>query len=488
VSALVLINRPYFFSAIVLSLVALLINVSSKAQICNGSLGDPAVNITFGSGNGTGNFPPPGGYTYTASTCPNDGFYTITGGTSACFGNTWHTVSTDHTGNGNFMLVNASYTPGDFFVTTVSNLCPNTTYEFATWICNVMKPIASIRPAIVFKIETPSGNVLASYQTGDIDVTPSPEWKQYGFFFTTPPDNANIVLRISNSAPGGYGNDLALDDITFRPCGSKITAGIVGSTTDTVNVCEGNSNVYRFSGSASSAYQNPVYYWQLSTDLGVTWQDIAGATTLTYTRNPTGPGNFWYRLTVVDATVAGITSCRIASDIIVINVHPKPVVSAGPDRILLTGSSATLFGKAEGDNLVYSWSPNSYIDDIKKLTPTVNPPGDIDYTLSASSSFGCTSEDRVHVKVVTGIYVPTAFTPNGDGVNDKWEIPFLDPAFDATVNVYNRYGQLVYHSEGEIISWDGALRGVAQGSGVYVYVITFKQSTLKLNGTLMLIR
>jgi len=94
----------------------------------------------------------------------------------------------------------------------------------------------------------------------------------------------------------------------------------------------------------------------------------------------------------------------------------------------------------------------------------------------------------VFVKVVTGIYVPTAFTPNGDGKNDRWEIPFLDPAFDATVNVYNRYGQLVYHAGGEIVSWDGTIKGVSQASGVYIYVITFKQSTLKLKGTLLLVR
>lgn len=458
----------------------------SSSQICNGSLGDPAVNITFGPGGPS--FPPPGGYTYTPSTCPNDGYYTVTNATSGCFGNTWHDVSSDHTGHGNFMLVNASFSPGDFFVTSVTDLCPNTTYEFAAWIMNVMKPTASIKPAIKFQIETPTGTVLASYQTGDIDVTGAPLWKQYGFFFTTPLDNANIVLRISNSAPGGYGNDLALDDITFRPCGAKISAGIVASPSDTVNLCEGDKTVFHFIGNAASTYQSPVYHWQLSVDSGSTWTDIAGATTNTYTRMPTGPGAYWYRLTVVDATVAGISSCRIASDLIVINIHPNPIVNAGPDRILLTGSSATLNATAEGEGLSYSWSPNSFIDDIHSLTPTVTPPADISYILSAVSSAGCANKDSVLVKVVSGIYVPTAFTPNGDGKNDRWEIPFLDPAFDATVNVFNRYGQLVYHVVGSVVSWDGTINGTPQGSGVYVYIITFKQSTFKLQGTFLLIR
>jgi len=94
----------------------------------------------------------------------------------------------------------------------------------------------------------------------------------------------------------------------------------------------------------------------------------------------------------------------------------------------------------------------------------------------------------VLVKVVTGIYIPNAFTPNGDGRNDTWMIPFLDPAFDATVNVFNRYGQLVYQAVSEIVSWDGKLSGVVQASGVYIYLVTFKGSEMKLKGTLMLIR
>ena len=70
------------------------------------------------------------------------------------------------------MVVNASYNPGDFFVKTVDGLCPNTTYEFASWILNVVKQSACrgepIKPNVTFNIETTSGTVLQTYQTGDI--------------------------------------------------------------------------------------------------------------------------------------------------------------------------------------------------------------------------------------------------------------------------------------------------------------------------------
>jgi gliding motility-associated-like protein len=456
-----------------------------QAQLCTGSLGDPAVNITFGPGNGSSVTTPLNGYIYTSSSCPDDGYFTITNATSNCFGNTWHSVSSDHTGNGSFMLVNASFAPGDFFVTTVTDLCPNTTYEFAAWIMNVLNR-SGIMPNITFKIETPDGIVLKEYNTGDINSSGRAEWKQYGFFFTTPLDNAKIVLRMTNNAPGGLGNDLALDDITFRPCGAMINANIQGMG-NTVDVCEINTNTYSFNGSASSGYLSPVYQWQLSMDSGKIWNDIPGATTTSYIDRPSATGNYWYRLTVIDASVAGQTSCRIASNILVVNVHSKPVVDAGPDRIILTGNSAVLVGKAEGDSLIYSWSPGTYISDVNDLTPTISPATDIIYTLFAQSSHGCANEDNVQVKVVTGIYVPTAFTPNNDGKNDDWQIPFLDPAFGAEVSVFNRWGQLVYHSVGTVVSWDGTLKGMPQPAGAYVYLVTIP-GNFNLKGIVILIR
>jgi gliding motility-associated-like protein len=163
-------------------------------------------------------------------------------------------------------------------------------------------------------------------------------------------------------------------------------------------------------------------------------------------------------------------------------------VDAGPDRNVLTGNSVTLNGNVTGDNLLYSWSPNIYIDDIKKLKPVVSPLQDISYTLSASSVYGCSNNDQVLVKLVTGIYIPSAFTPNGDGKNDTWKIPFLDPDYHATVQVFNRFGQKVYEAVGAVISWDGKLQNELQPSGAYVYFITFKESKLKLRGTVSIIR
>ena len=152
---------------------------ASKAQICTGSLGDPVVNLTFGSG------PNPGPrlasgittYSFTNSSCPNDGSYTIVNSTFGCFGNSWLTYNEDHTPGdvmGYMMLVNASVDTGVFYVDTVKNLCANTKYEFATWITNVIVPSACNgtpnKPKLTFNIETAAGVILSTYITGDIEI------------------------------------------------------------------------------------------------------------------------------------------------------------------------------------------------------------------------------------------------------------------------------------------------------------------------------
>ncbi|MBS1512132.1 MAG: gliding motility-associated C-terminal domain-containing protein [Bacteroidetes bacterium] len=461
----------------------------TMAQLCNGSLGDPVVNITFGSGASNGGFATDA-YTYTSSTCPNDGYYTITNQTAGCFGNHWHTITADHTGNGgNFMLVNASLTPGDFVKTNVDNLCPNTTYEFAAWIMNVLN-FSGIRPNITFTIETSTGTVLQQYSTGDILETPTPIWRQYGFFFTTPATNTPIVLRMTNNAPGGNGNDLALDDITFRPCGSiKLTSSIQNNT-DTVNICEGITTTYTLNTAVTGGtYASPAYQWQVSTDSGATWKDIAGATTFTYIRASTGAGAYWYRLTVAEQSALGIAACRIGSNIVAINVHGKPLVDAGTNRVLYAGKTITLNGSVSGEQPTYYWDPPAYLSDYHLLNAVATPPVDITYALNAESAYGCTASDVMSIKVVAGIFVPNAFTPNNDGKNDHWRIPFLDPGLDAAVSVYDRWGRLVYYNRGGTVDWDGTYKNEPAEAGTYVYSIHFNiPDFADMKGTLVLIR
>ncbi|MBS1565781.1 MAG: gliding motility-associated C-terminal domain-containing protein, partial [Bacteroidetes bacterium] len=129
-------------------------------------------------------------------------------------------------------------------------------------------------------------------------------------------------------------------------------------------------------------------------------------------------------------------------------VWPTPIVDAGPDRYLLEGGSITLLATASGNRLSYLWDPAQYLDNPTALTPASSSPVDITYTLTATSADGCTAGDDVFVKILKNIKVPNAFSPNGDGINDTWVIEYLDSYPGCTVDVFNRYGQTVFHSTG----------------------------------------
>ena len=378
----------------------------AMAQLCTGSLGDPVVKITFGSGINPGPPLPASttNYQFVSSQCPSDGSYTITNLTAGCFTDTWQTVH-DHTGNPNgyFMLVNASIQPNDFYLDTVKGLCPNTTYEFAAWILNMLVPSAcggqGILPNITFRIETTGGTVLKSYNTGDIAMTNSGTWVQYVLFLSTPANISDVVLRMTNNAPGGCGNDLALDDITFRPCGPLVTASVSGNGgLTTVGFCQGDPRVLNFNSSVSSGYLAPAFQWQLSTDSGASWSDIPGAINGSYVRQPTSPGNYQYRMTVAESGNIGLTNCRVASNPIRVSVNPNPVTSAINSGPVCEGFPLRL--QATGGS-TYSWSgPNGFVASGSSDTltrTTVQASGK--YTVVVTSQAACSHTDSTSVLV-----------------------------------------------------------------------------------------
>jgi len=307
----------------------LLTTCRALGQTCTGGLGDPIINITFGQGQAPGPALAPGitNMTYQAADCPSDGYYAIVSHTSGCFGPTWWDIGQDHTGNqaGYFMLVNASYQPSDFYVQRVDGLCGGTSYQFAAWIMNMVIPTNEIKPNITFRIEKTDGTVLQSYNTGDIPAAASPTWVQYAFYFTTPPGISSVVLRMTNNAPGGIGNDLALDDITFRTAGSSVQLSVAGYPEDSITVCDYAQQVMTFNSVVESCYPSQQVQWQVSTDSGTNWSAVAGVTGNTLVRNPTAAGVYFYRLLVAQAGNIGIASCEVASRPIEVNVIRKPL-------------------------------------------------------------------------------------------------------------------------------------------------------------------
>ncbi|MFC3559568.1 gliding motility-associated C-terminal domain-containing protein [Pedobacter jamesrossensis] len=535
------------------------------------------------------------------------------------------------------MVINADNNRGVFYQTTISNLCPGTTYEFAAWIVNILNYTSTeTKPNVTFTIENKEGTILKRFDTNDIPETESPEWKQYAMLFPTG-NNSEIILKITNNGARGNGNDIALDDITFRACGPVINPSIKDESAN-IQVCEGNAKSYTLNADVSPGYLSPVYQWQVNT--GSTWTDLPGQNSTQTTIDLTNAtkGIYQYRLLVAESGNINSANCRVASTPLVITINPsilassngsvciganiqlsategttfswtgpndfksdqqsplitnaqlnmsggytvtttlngctssssttvqvlepvksdsisvticenspvqlfapegitykwspieglsasdvanpiaKPkestaytvtvsnggctatsvrevnviknaVAEAGADIKILNGRSTILNGKVTGDNVTYFWTPSEYLDDPTKLNPKATPPINKIYTLNAVSNAGClSSTDEVFIKVYPKIVIPNSFSPNGDGVNDTWNIEVADAFINAKIRVVNRTGNLVYQSNGIYKAWDGKFNGKDLPVGTYYYTIYFNEDFETYSGWIFLAR
>jgi hypothetical protein len=274
------------------------------------------------------NVPP--GYTYNVFTPnqPNDYFYGIANNTSTDGGYTtsnawakpdpdpdgagplvthrvfqvWDIIG-DHTGaaspalgnaaadtvankNAGYMLViNSSYKTDSAFKHTVTGLCPNTYYELSFWVRNICSkcgcdsngkgasnsagppfyiPTAPSDSSGVYPNMTFGIDGLDYYSTGNILY--SGNWVKKGFTYLTGPAQTSLTMSIRNNAPGGGGNDWALDDISVATC----TPNLNMLPSPTANVCIGNQvDIWC---KVRCYFPNYIYWtWEKSVDNGVTW-------------------------------------------------------------------------------------------------------------------------------------------------------------------------------------------------------------------------
>jgi hypothetical protein len=378
--------------------------ISAPSVLCaNGSSTNFAAESggTFGSGVGLNRSTPPTylipNYTYlpnsSSTVSINDGYYgivnntsptsstypnallqpncgTVTTGPTACanreFGGFWY-IGGDHTGtttaagnpppsattNAGYMLVvNADLATSEAYRQVIGGLCPNTYYQFSVWIKNIcpncgidINGNAEYTPGVLPNLSLVVDG-LDRITTGQLDTL---GWQQKGFVFLTGPTETSITISIRNNAPGGGGNDWALDDITLATCPPNIL--LTPNKPDTL--CQGADDTVRF---AISSFVNNYtqYLMQKSTDGGVTWvtpgndtlgNPASGSVTPVY--NP-ATGLYentvvrYYRLQPTDQTiiyrltVASTTGNLSNSNCSFITTQPKTVLAVNCMIVLPT--------------------------------------------------------------------------------------------------------------------------------------------------------
>jgi gliding motility-associated-like protein len=141
-----------------------------------------------------------------------------------------------------------------------------------------------------------------------------------------------------------------------------------------------------------------------------------------------------------------------------------------------------------GIQVTYLWTPSAGLSNPNISSPVASPADDITYTLLVTSDKGCSASDKVFVKVLKSVEIPNIFSPNGDGIHDRWEINYLESYPGCTIDVYNRYGQLIYHSVGYKNPWDGKVNGKDAPVGTYYYIVDPKNGRAKRSGYVDIIR
>jgi gliding motility-associated-like protein len=222
----------------------------------------------------------------------------------------------------------------------------------------------------------------------------------------------------------------------------------------------------------------------------------------TYLNNPALPNavstpdrNIYYVLSVL----SDANGCAaLVTDTVMIDVTPPIQVKTYPaDTIGYPGDQFQLLAVPnDPDVTTYVWTPSVGLSNAGVASPTVTIGAigsDVRYKVVASTVAGCKGEAYVNVRVYKGpdIYVPTGFTPNGDGKNDKFT-PF--PVGMKSYNyfrIFNRWGQLVFQTRRLNDGWDGTIGGQLQPEGIYVWMIeglTKDDRVITKKGTIMLIK
>ncbi|MFH0866322.1 MAG: gliding motility-associated C-terminal domain-containing protein [Bacteroidota bacterium] len=237
---------------------------------------------------------------------------------------------------------------------------------------------------------------------------------------------------------------------------ASITVNVISASavviTGSTSICADSSTSLNVTGGTS-------YIWSPATGLSCTDCDnpvASPAATTTY-------------------TVVANTQCGPATENVTINVlqDPNPVFSGDLDICL--GIPTTIYASG---GTTYQWTPSASLSCTNCTNPVANPDTTTTYYLTIENTIGCTGSDSVVITVddICGeLYVPTGFSPNGDGNNDLFYISG-EYLRELNFKVYNRWGQLLFESNDPTLNWtwDGTFKGNKLQSGVYAYSIFVK--------------
>lgn len=445
----------------------------------------------------------------------------------ACFGNNTGASTITASGNGPLTY---SWAPIGGNAATGANLSAGTYTVTVTDIngCVSAQTVTITEPTVIAPF-TSSNPATCGNTNGDATVSVTGGTGPYTYLW----NNSQTTATISNLAGGSY--NVTVTDA--NGCTSTATVNVTNTGAPTVSL-QSSSNVSCFGGTTGSATvlvsggSSPyTYAWSPSggtsasaTNLGagtytitVTGSDGCTQTQTVTLTQPTAialtsnavaencgsadgsasvaasggtPGYtyVWSNAATNDSisnlsagsysvTATDANGCTTSSTVVVTN-NSTAVANAGASVTITSGQTVQLLGTG---GVTYSWTPSGTLSCSNCQNPVASPTATTIYMLTVTDSNGCTDTDTitVYVDIACGeVYVPNAFSPNGDHQNDMFYvrgncIKYLD------FSIYNRWGEKVFYTADPAMGWDGTWRNVACENAVFTYYL---KATL-LDGT-----
>ncbi|NOT93347.1 T9SS type B sorting domain-containing protein [Ferruginibacter sp.] len=180
----------------------------------------------------------------------------------------------------------------------------------------------------------------------------------------------------------------------------------------------------------------------------------------------------------------------LVTDDVLVSMRPPVPAFAGNDTNAIYGIPHQLFSSG---GKFYTWSPSTHLNNPFAQKPLATLYNDTYFSLLVTDDIGCTNTDEVFIKVYKGptYYLPNAFTPNGDGLNDVFRAVPVGISLTNYFNVYNRFGELVFQTNQWLKGWDGTYKGKKAASGTYVWLIKGMDKygkVVEMKGTVILIQ
>jgi len=293
---------------------------------------------------------------------------------------------------------------------------------------------------------------------------------------TSKPVNCAGKGSATVNATGATGPTYTWSNLQTAQTANNLTAGNYTVTVTDVNGCEASVSVTVNDSSVISAVAGP----DTSICLGNKVQ-----------LNGSGAGSFSWSpgKTLSDSTIANPLALPLmttnyiltvksgpcsGSDTVNVIVIPALLPSITRDTVIVSGQSVQL---SAGGGSNYLWTPSDGLSDTTQANTTASPLTTKTYIVLVSDAKGCAAIDSVTVTVLDksfcgreSIYVPSAFSPNGDGENDVLYVRSLC-LYSLEFRVFDRWGELVFHTENAEVGWDGTLRGVHMDMAVFHYTL-----------------